>query len=397
MQQVRYTITKYKNKIMSYTLDNATNQLDSINFTNEDADINSIGNIYVAKVMNVVKNLNAAFIEYLPNGVKGYLPLNFEQTPVLINRKYDGRIIAGDEILVQLEKEAVRTKEPVFTTNLSLAGKYCVITTGNTYKGISKKCGKVERTILKAALPSESPYGIVIRTNAVEQINNIDIVKDECSKLISEMDRIIQFGKHRTCFSCVWKSPVAYLTFIRDSNYYEYTKITTDDETIYSQLKEFLELNQPELIPKLELYNDASYPISKLHSIQTKIDEVLGKKVWLKSGAYLVIEKTEALYVIDVNSGKNVPKKLNDNYMYSINLESAQEIMRQIRLRNLSGMILVDFINMPSQELNDKLLSELRIMAKKDKVTTTIVDMTPLGLIEITRKKIQKSLQEQIL
>ena len=151
-----------------------------------------------------------------------------------------------------------------------------------------------------------------------------------------------------------------------------------------------------DLVNILELYNDPSYTLDKLHSIQTKIDELMGERVWLKSGAYLIIEKTEALYVIDVNSGKNIQKNIKGDYIYSINLESAHEIMRQIRLRNMSGIILIDFINMPDSESEEKLLYELKTLAKKDKIATTVVDITPLGLVEITRKKVQKSLQEQL-
>lgn len=396
MKEARYVITRYKNRIMYYTLNNATNKFDSLGFSNEDAELNCIGNIYVAKVINVNKNLSAAFIEYLPNGIKGFLPFNPHNNVVLLNREYDGRLIAGDELLVQLEKEAVRTKEPVFTTNLSLAGKYCVVTSGNKIKSVSKKCSKEQREVLRCAIPKDSDYGIIIRTNAVEQINNIEIIKEECSNLIAEMNKIIQYGKHRTCFSCIWQAPPAYFTFLRDSSDFCFTKIITDDSDIYSKLKNYLQMYHSDLVNILELYNDPSYTLDKLHSIQTKIDELMGERVWLKSGAYLIIEKTEALYVIDVNSGKNMQKNIKGDYIYSINLESAHEIMRQIRLRNMSGIILIDFINMPDSESEEKLLYELKTLAKKDKIATTVVDITPLGLVEITRKKVQKSLQEQL-
>ena len=396
MKEARYVITRYKNRIMYYTLNNATNKFDSLGFSNEDAELNCIGNIYVAKVINVNKNLSAAFIEYLPNGIKGFLPFNPHNNVVLLNREYDGILIAGDELLVQLEKEAVRTKEPVFTTNLSLAGKYCVVTSGNKIKSVSKKCSKEQREVLRCAIPKDSDYGIIIRTNAVEQINNIEIIKEECSNLVAEINKIIQYGKHRTCFSCIWQAPPAYFTFLRDSSDFCFTKIITDDSDIYSKLKNYLQMYHSDLVNILELYNDPSYTLDKLHSIQTKIDELMGERVWLKSGAYLIIEKTEALYVIDVNSGKNMQKNIKGDYIYSINLESAHEIMRQIRLRNMSGIILIDFINMPDSESEEKLLYELKTLAKKDKIATTVVDITPLGLVEITRKKIEKPIWEQI-
>ena len=131
--------------------------------------------------------------------------------------------------------------------------------------------------------------------------------------------------------------------------------------------------------------------------METKLNELLSAKVWLKSGAYLVIEKTEALYVIDVNSGKNISQKENAQYIYSINLEAAQELMRQIRLRNLTGIIIIDFINMNDSAKEEFLIQELRTLAKQDRIATTVVDITELGLVELTRKKTTKSLNEQLL
>jgi len=166
---------------------------------------------------------------------------------------------------------------------------------------------------------------------------------------------------------------------------------------LYDELKDFTALYMPEQSAKLSLYQDASYPLQKLYRIETHLSELLSRKVWLKSGAYLIIEKTEAMYVIDVNSGKNITKKETAEYIYQINREAAQEIMRQIRLRNLTGMILIDFINMEEQCRIDALLQELRILAKKDPIQTTVVDITALGLVEITRRKTTKSLAEQLI
>jgi ribonuclease G len=148
---------------------------------------------------------------------------------------------------------------------------------------------------------------------------------------------------------------------------------------------------------KLKLYEDKSYGLNKLYSIETKLEGLLGKKVWLKSGAYLVIEKTEAMYVIDVNSGKNISKKANAEYIYSVNAEAAREIMYQIRLRNLTGMIVVDFINMENNEDKERLMEKLSEYARRDMVKTMVIDMTALDLVEITRQKNKKSLADVIL
>ena len=152
----------------------------------------------------------------------------------------------------------------------------------------------------------------------------------------------------------------------------------------------------PEQLHDIVLYQDTDYPLQKLYRVETQLDELLSKKVWLSSGAYLVIEKTEAMYVIDVNSGKNITKKDSSAYVYQINIEAADEIMRQIRLRNLAGIILIDFINMEDEQKDTLLLQELKRLAKKDRILTRVVDITALGLVEITRRKTTKSLDEQL-
>ncbi|MDE6365395.1 MAG: ribonuclease E/G [Lachnospiraceae bacterium] len=410
MSDMRYIITEYcyrNNKgVLSFSLDSRTNKMESINFTSYDQcnEHVTIGDIFVAKVLNVSKQIQAAFILYAPNK-KGYLPIHADYTPVMTNRRYDGRILAGDEILVQLEKEAVRTKEPVFTMNLSLAGRYSVISYANTYKGVSKKCSKIEREQLRAAIPQEIDYGVVIRTNAAsllqppsETEQSADLlqpVKEEILYLNQRMIVLIQEGIHRTCFSRIWQSPPLYLTKLRDEGA-ACRQVITDHHVLYDELKDFVALYMPEQSANISLYQDASYPLQKLYRVETHLSELLSKKVWLKSGAYLVIEKTEAMYVIDVNSGKNTTKKETAEYIYRINLEAAKEIMRQMRLRNLTGMILIDFINMEEQCYIDALLQELRGLAKKDHIQTTVVDLTALGLVEITRRKTTRSLAEQL-
>ena len=147
---------------------------------------------------------------------------------------------------------------------------------------------------------------------------------------------------------------------------------------------------------KLVFYEDALLPLYKLYSVEARLSEALDRKVWLKSGGYLVIDRTEALTCIDVNSGKYVGKKSGDESYFHINLEAAEEIAVQLRLRNLSGIIIIDFINMKAKEKNRQLMNSLKKFLDKDPVRTSVVDMTPLGLVEVTRKKEKKSLWEQL-
>ena len=387
-------LSKYQNGILSLLLKN--NRIEEISYSSN-SDNGKIGDIYVAKVLNVVKNINAAFVDY-QKGKRGYLPISSKYVPVLLNRTYDGRILAGDEILVQMEKEAIREKEPVFTMNLSLAGKYSVVTNANTTKSVSSKLGKQDRERLRECIPSECEYGIVIRTNAKELLQRGDLsaLETECSQLIMQMDKLLREGIHRTCYSQIYQAPASYFTELRDHTSWEYEQIVTDDEMIYHEVEGFLTTYMPEKKAQLTLYQDETVTLHKLYGIETKIQELLQTKVWLNSGAYLVIEQTEAMYVIDVNSGKNITKKPTDSYILLINMEAAREIMRQIHLRNLSGIILVDFINMEEDSMKEQLMQELKKLARLDRIPTTIVDMTALGLVEITRKKTKRSLKAQL-
>ena len=168
------------------------------------------------------------------------------------------------------------------------------------------------------------------------------------------------------------------------------SEIVTDDPEIYDELKNAASAELP-----IRLYND-SYPLSALYNLETALDRALGKIVWLKSGGYLVIEPTEAMTVIDVNTGKNTDKKTPEDVYLKTNLEAASEIAFQLRLRNLSGIIIVDFIDMKEEEHNKELLQMFRQYLNQDPVKTTLVDMTALGLVEVTRKKIKQPLYEQM-
>lgn len=386
-------LTRHEDGVLSLILKN--NRIQEISYYREDNNGN-IGDIYVAKVMNVIPNIHAAFIDYQA-GTRGYLPISEKYKPVLLNRSYDGRILAGDEILVQMEKEAIRTKEPVFTMNLSFSGRYCVVTNANTTKSVSNKLNKQDKELLKAYIPTDMEYGMVVRTNAKELLNKKDLsaLTTECSHLTMQMDRLLTEGVHRTCYSKVYHATPSYLIELRDNRVLEYDQIITDDAALYEELYSFLHSYMHEKEALLSLYTDDSLSLHKLYSLETKIQELLQPKVWMSSGAYLIIEQTEAMYVIDVNSGKNNAKKTTDSYILSINLEAAREIMRQIRLRNLSGIIIIDFINMENASMQQQLMHELTALAKLDRIQTTIVDMTPLGLVEITRKKTKKSLKAQ--
>ena len=200
----------------------------------------------------------------------------------------------------------------------------------------------------------------------------------------------------RTCYSVLEAAYPSYIQGLRDTYSGALEAILTDIPEYYGQMRSYLEAEQPEDIGKLQLYEDPTLPLLKLYSLEAAMESALSRRVWLKSGGYLVIEPTEALTVIDVNTGKYAGKKNMEEAVLKINLEAAVETARQLCLRNLSGIIIVDFIDMAPEEHKKLLLDTLEAELKKDPVKTVLVEMTKLGLVEITRKKVRKPLHEMV-
>lgn len=388
----KLVITKLQNKIFTTLLEN--NEVAELHCVGEDHEKkNILGNIYVGKVKNIVANINAAFIE-IAKGVECYYAIGENPAPIFTKKVGKKPICIGDELIVQISREAVKTKVPTVTSKLEFTGKYAVLTHGDTRIGVSSKLSKEERERLTmiARQYASKQYGLILRTNAKEAEE--DTIRTELEKLIQDYQRMIQFAATRVCFSCLKSAPKQYLTELKNIYQEGLTDIVVEDEDIYQEVKDFLMESQPEDLGKLRFYEDKMLPLHKLYSIEKRIEDVLKERVWLKSGAYLVIQPTEALTVIDVNTGKCIDKKRDDRAYLKINMEAAKEAARQIRLRNLSGIIIIDFINLSEKEFTDELLVFFEKELKKDPITTTLVDITKLHLVEVTRKKIRKPFHE---
>ncbi len=388
----KLVITRWQQGIMAMLLEN---EIETEIQYSEPEEI-AVGNIYIAKVKNVVQNIHAVFVE-ISSDRTCYLSLEDAKCPIYLNRVNDrARSLAqGDEILVQVMKAAIKTKDAVVTTNLSFAGKYAVLTTGNRKLGVSMKLEETVRRRLKKSLESCVPedVGIVIRTNAA-YAEEADII-EEISRLDESRKQLIEKAQHRTCYSVMYRSPENFLTFIRDLRQEEAVEIITDDQVLFERIqKELPFLREQDERSQVRLYQDKLLPLSKVYSLESKLEKALNQRVWLKSGGYLIIEPTEALTVIDVNTGKFAGKKDVQETFFKINLEAAKEIARQLRLRNLSGIIIVDFINMESSESRRMLMEALDEYTKHDRIKTDVLDMTALNLVELTRKKVDKPLHE---
>lgn len=384
--------------------------------------LSKVGAIYLGKVKQVKTNIEACFVEIADREMV-YLPLSKCRHPFLTNRVYDERILEGDELVIQIERDALKTKQAAATTKITLTGRYAVFSTGSSYTGISGKLSIKEREDLSDFLlrnghmdekknwipgisekkygctdtPAEElsessdglpSYGAVIRTEAVKAEK--EALLEELHILEARFQNIFSKALHSTCFTCLAEGQSPWSAALEQISSAEYEEVVTDLPEFEQEMSLcFQEKNIP-----LRRYQDPDYPLSRLYSIDTRLEEALSRRIWLKSGAYLVIDVTEALTVFDVNSGKYDAKKTSDEAFYRINLEAAEEIALQIRLRNLSGIILVDFINMEEESRQSELTEYMRKLTRQDRVHTTVVDITPLGLMEITRKKINKPLAD---
>ncbi|MDO4322038.1 MAG: ribonuclease E/G [Lachnospiraceae bacterium] len=431
----QYLITRMQGRIFSFLMNDR--KAVEIHCDPENSD-SLLGNIYIGRIKNIAKNIGAAFVETAP-GVTCHLALDDMKHPVYTKKGTSKLPQAGDELLVQISREGIKTKYPSVTTNITLHGKYVLLTTGNTNVSVSSKLSREKRAELMEfeeewemaisearertaagqeapqgsgdqngcdsgmqgnggqngcnfGMQSSRPYGWLFRTNAGTADRKT--LSAELSLLKEQYDALMRQAQFRTCYSCLLKMPAPYLNRLADLYDSDAERIMTDDEALYQEMQEYLAVQHPEDLPKLALYKDRMQSMVKLYSLEHQLEQALQEKVWLKCGGYLIIQPTEALTVVDVNSGKFEGGKKREAAFLRLNLEAAEEIARQLRLRNVSGIIIVDFVNMEKQESRDALLSYLKEELHKDPIPTALVDMTKLSLVEITRKKKEKSLAQ---
>lgn len=388
-------ITRWNHQILTALMVNGKCRSLRLEPENEDG---ILGNIYVGKVKNVVKNIGAAFID-LGGGRMGFYSLSENRHHIFADparQLSDTQPRPGDELIVQVARDAVKTKDPVLSCYLNFTGKYAVLTVGKPHIGFS---AKIKDSLWKEEIREQlsgclnGSFGIIIRTNAKEAPR--EAIEREVLALKARMEELLSKAGCRTCYSVLRENEPSYILSLRDTYTKNLEVIITDDPTCFEEMSRYLKENQPEDLGKLSLYRDNMLSLTKLYSLETAMEEASSRRVWLKSGGYLVIEPTEALTVVDVNTGKYSGKKNIEDTLLKINLEAAVETARQIQLRNLSGIIVVDFIDMALPEHREQLLTLLDKELSADPVKTVLVDMKKLGLVEITRKKVNKPFYEQ--
>ena len=358
-----------------------------------------LGNIYTGQVENIASNIQAAFVQIEP-GKRCYYSLAEAQRAVFsAGRKGNGPLRPGDELLVQVSRDAMKGKLPALTSNLNFTGRYLVLTTGDKKFGLSSKLALEDRHRLSGWLKEEAErpdkeFGIIVRTNAADASKE-EILK-ELEWLKGRYHKAVVQGRNRTCFSLVLETEPFYVAAVRDAYGRDLDEIITDVPEIREMILGYLEEISPELKEKLRFYQDKLLPLYKLYRVETALDAIQKEQVWLNSGGFLVIQQTEAFVSIDVNSGKYTGKKKMEETFRKINLEAAAEIGRQLRLRNLSGIILIDFINMENPDHRDELFHVLQKLLRKDPIKSRAIDITPLHILEMTRKKVRRPVIEDI-
>ena len=333
----------------------------------------TIGNIYVGQIKDVLPKSNTLFVDY-GNEKPGYLQL----------KELDKKYKRGDKILVQIKNEEKDNKGAKLTSNISIAGKYVVLlSNSNAFKLSSKIEQENARPLeyVKDKLPANC--GVIIRTEA--QIATKEEIIEELDKLIKKYNEILEKAQNHE-LGLVYNSNKIEEKLVIDFINSSTKKVYLNDEALYNKLSQRLKMEDRSGM-QVE-YEDTNF-LDKF-GLKTEFSKINDRKIWLKSSGYLVIDKTEALTAIDVNSGKfegNKDQTL-ETFAYKVNLEAAAEVMRQIRLKNIGGIIVVDFINMAEEAHKNGILKALNDEKSKDRAKVEIVEMTKLGLVEITRKKL---------
>ena len=349
----------------------------------EDSNENTVGTICVGRIRDVVPNIGAAFIETSKGNV-GYFSIKDNPEPLFLNRKNTKKVCAGDLVLVQIKKEAIKTKTYQVSCRLTLTGRYVVLDCEMAGRvGISKKIKNRQDAdrIRSLLLPfANDTYGFVARTDAINLTD--EEILNEINMITARFHEILKTANTRTAFSILYKPPGEMEMDVMSYHLDEGDEIVTDIPEVAG------------LFPMSRLYNE-EISLIRTYGITKKISDVLSKKVWLKTGGYLIIEPTEALTVIDINTGKYSGSiKNSESTFLKINTEACYEIARQLILRNLSGIIIVDFINMSDEENRLSICRLMKECLSKDPVKANYVDLTRLGLMEITRKKVKRPIYQ---
>jgi|694.fasta_scaffold79913_3 ribonuclease E len=377
-------------------------------------DISQIhGNIYLGRVQNVLPGMEAAFVDIATpkNAVLYRGDVQYDAEDIVeksTDRRIEDILKARQLILCQVTKNPIGAKGARLTQEVSLPGRFVVLIPNSKTYGISKRLPDDERRRLRSVLDRVKPaeHGLIVRT-AAEHATEHELRAD-MARLLDEWARIEEAAKKANGPKLLYREPSLAVRVIREEFNAEYRGVVIDDPQLYEDVKSYVGDFNPELADRVELYaanaatggedsdsdggSVAGLPIFEHYHVHEQIHKALDRKVWLPSGGSLIIEHTEALTVIDVNTGKNVGKSNLEETVFHNNLEAAEEIALQLRLRDIGGIIVIDFIDMEVKENRRKVVDAFRAALARDKTRTQVLEVSDLGLVEMTRKRIGEGL-----
>lgn len=362
-------------------------------------DVSTVGNVYFATVENIQQGMHAVFMNMgtEQNGFLGFSEIkdyiSFENGSLKL-RPFSGvkDLKKGQHILVQVVKDAYANKGPRLTTEIAIPGRFAVLTPFHDAIGISKKIKNYKhRTKLKEIAKSITPegFGIIVRTVADGKLEKD--IKQDMKQLLNSWDQIVSTIKSNNNQPIrVYENDSMTSSVIRDMFTSDVESVVVDNKRKFRAIQNYVKDVAPELAERIFFHKEGS--LFSVHGITEETDKLLRRKVWLKSGGHLIIDHTEAMFVIDVNSGRYVGQKDQEKNILKINLEAAIEIARQLRLRDISGLIVIDFIDMQIPENKKELIKVFKEELAKDRASVSVSDLSRYGLLEMTRERIRISI-----
>jgi ribonuclease E len=356
-----------------------------------------VGNVYMGRVQNVLPGMEAAFVDIgrgrngvLYAGEVNYSPEDLEGPAPRIEQVLKN----GQAVMVQITKDPMGGKGARLTAQISMPGRYLVMVPNSNVSGISRRLPDEERKRLKAILKKIKPeqHGIIVRTaaeGATEEAFTADL-----RRLEQEWDEINKLAKKVKAPAVLYEEPELTVRVFRDLfTNEEYRELVTDSPRVYDKIMEYVRAVAPDLESKITLHQ-GKLPAFEEHHIVEQIHKALDRKVWLPSGGYLIIERTEAMTIVDVNTGKSVGKTNLEETVANTNIEAARETARQLRLRDIGGIIVIDFIDMLLEKNKTLVEDTMKEALAVDKTRSQVFEIGPLGLMQVTRKRVSGGLVE---
>lgn len=352
------------------------------------------GNIYKGKVENVLPGMEAAFVDFglEKNGFLYVEEVMVHEDPDKRPKKITQMLKSGQEILVQVSKDPMGTKGARLTTQLSIPGHYLVYVPDGDGVGVSRRLSDDERQRLRQLCREfkVEKAGLIVRT-AAEGVTKKDLLRD-----LKYLEKMWQVVKNRSrevkAPGLVFSEMEVSLKVMRDFFNDTYDRVLVDSRTEYEKIRSFLKKTSPELVDRVELYQGRK-PLTETYGIDREMKQALKRRVDLPSGGYLIIDCTEAMTIIDVNTGRYVGRTRLEDTILKTNMEACKEVVRQLRLRDIGGIIIIDFIDMARPRNRKQVLETLGKELESDRTKTYIVELSPLGLVEMTRQNVTEGLR----